>query len=265
MALLLDKLFARQVALRIYGLAAIALGSVGLAWGDFASVWQPVPKSLPGRTALAYSVAAVFLGAGLAMQTRRAVRLGALTLIALYSLGVVFLHLPQLFTHRSEFVSWSGIAEQLALVAGGLVAWAFCAPSRTENAQSLIKGARYLFGVCLIFFGLAHLVYLEPTAEYVPAWIPPGQLFWAYATAAGHFAAGLAIPTGIAARTAALLLTAMFIVFGVLVHAPSVFTDPHTHFNWAANAINFVLIGSAWVIAASYSPASSRTPRPSAT
>jgi hypothetical protein len=37
----------------------------------------------------------------------------------------------------------------------------------------------------------------------------------------------------------------------VLVHAPTLFTDPHTHFNWAANAMNFALIASAWVIAAS--------------
>jgi hypothetical protein len=42
----------------------------------------------------------------------------------------------------------------------------------------------------------------------------------------------------------------MFVVFGILVHAPTIFIDPHTHFNWAANAINFALIGSAWVIAA---------------
>ena len=44
-------------------------------------------------------------------------------------------------------------------------------------------------------------------------------------------------------------------VFGILVHAPTLFIDPHTHFNWAANAINFALIGSAWVIAASITAA----------
>jgi hypothetical protein len=43
----------------------------------------------------------------------------------------------------------------------------------------------------------------------------------------------------------------MFVVFGILVHAPTILSDPHTHFNWAANAMNFALIASAWVIAAS--------------
>jgi uncharacterized membrane protein YphA (DoxX/SURF4 family) len=100
-------------------------------------------------------------------------------------------------------------------------------------------------------FGLAHLFYPAYTAKLVPAWLPPGQIFWAYTTAAGHFAAGIAILSGVYARMAAMLLTAMFVVFGILVHAPTIFIDPHTHVNWAENAINFALIGSAWVIAAS--------------
>lgn len=111
-----------------------------------------------------------------------------------------------------------------------------------------------IFGACLMVFALAHLIYLAPTAELVPKWLPPGATFWAYATAAGHFAAGIAILCGVLARTAARLLTAMFVVFGILVQAPTIFIDPHTHFNWAANAINFALIGSAWVIAAHSAP-----------
>jgi hypothetical protein len=84
----------------------------------------------------------------------------------------------------------------------------------------------------------------------VPAWLPPGQIFWAYATAAGHFAAGIAILSGIYARGRH-VADGMFVGFGILVHAPTIFIDPHTHINWAENAINFALIGSAWVIAAS--------------
>jgi uncharacterized membrane protein YphA (DoxX/SURF4 family) len=248
-ALILDVIFARRVSVRIFGLAAVALGLLGLVWGDFAAVWQPVPKDLPGRTALAYAVAIAFLMAGLAMQWRRSAGLGALALTALYSLGVILLHVPQVIAHPSVFVNWSGVAEQLALVAGGLVAYACCAQLEAASPTRLSQIGRLIFGVCLIVFALAHLFYLAPTAELVPKWLPPGQTFWAYATAAGHFAAGIAILSGFLARTAAMLLTAMFVVFGILVHAPTIFIDPHTHFNWAANAINFALIGSAWVIA----------------
>jgi uncharacterized membrane protein YphA (DoxX/SURF4 family) len=220
-----------------------------------------VPPTLPGRAALAYLVAALLLLAGLSILWRKSAALGALTLAILYSLGVILLHVPLVIAHPSVFVMWSGTAEQLALVAGGLVAYAFCtapaadaadaAAALTGDTARIVLGGRVLFGVCLIVFGLAHLFYLKATADFVPAWLPPNQVFWAYATAAGHFLAGAAILSGIAARIAARLLTGMFIVFGVLVHAPTLFNDPHNHFNWAANAMNFALIASAWVVAAS--------------
>jgi uncharacterized membrane protein YphA (DoxX/SURF4 family) len=245
----------------MYGLAAVAFGLVGLSWGDFAAVWQPVPATLPGRTTLAYIVAVVFLLSGLSLQRQRSAALGALTLTLLYSLGVILLHIPVAIARPTVFVTWSGIAEQLALVAGGMITYAFCnappanaavpaAAATTATARIVLCG-RLIFGVCLILFALAHLFYLKPTADFVPAWLPPSQMFWAYATGAGHFLAGVAILSGIAARLAARLLTGMFVVFGVLVHAPTLFTDPHTHFSWAANAMNFALIASAWVIAAS--------------
>lgn len=251
MASFLDMIFARRVAVRVYGLGAIALGLVGLVWGDFAAVWQPVAKSLPGRTALAYAVAAVLLLAGSAIQWQRTAALAAVILTALYSLGVVLLHLPRIFAHPSIFFTWSGTAEQLALVAGGLAAYASYAQVNPGASERMAKIARLTFGLCLVFFCFAHIFYPKETAEAVPAWLPPGQAFWAYATAAGHLAAGIAILSGFAARAGAMLLTAMFILFGIFVHAPTILVDPHTHLNWAANAINLALIGSAWVIAAS--------------
>jgi hypothetical protein len=258
LATLLDKLFARNVATCVYGLAAIAIGLVGLAWGDFLAVWQPVPKSLPGRTALAYAVAVVFLLAGAGLQLKRSAGAGALILTLLYSVGVLLLHVPLVIAHPSVFVMWSGTAEQLALVAGGMMTYSFCistVPQAAEpnpQADRMATIARLIFGVCLIFFALAHLFYLKPTADLVPVWLPPGQAFWAYATAAGHFAAGIAILFKVAAQLAARLLTAMFIVFSLAVHIPLVIADPHMHFNWAANTMNFALIGSAWTIAASF-------------
>jgi uncharacterized membrane protein YphA (DoxX/SURF4 family) len=251
LATALDVIFARHNSIRIYGVAAVGFGLVGLVWGDLASVLQPVPKDLPGRTALAYAVAVACLLGGLAIQWGRTAGLAALALSALYSLGAILFHAPRIIAHASVFVTWEGTAEQLALVAGGLVAYAYCAHLEPAAAERISKIGRLIFGVCLIVFGLAHLFYLAPTAKLVPAWLPPGQTFWAYATAAGHFAAGIAILSGIAARPAAMLLTTMFVVFGILVHAPTIFIDPHTHMNWAENVLNFALIASAWVIAAS--------------
>lgn len=249
----LDVIFARPVGVRIYGVGAVVLGLTGLAWGDYAVVWQPGPDGFSGPTALGYAVAVPPLLAGLTLQWQRGAYLSALSLTVLYGLAVVLLDLPRGIAHASVFVAWYGVVEHLALAAGGLVIYAYCARLEPAIAERLSKIGRLIFGICLIYFGLAHHFYLAFTVKMVPAWLPPGQTFWAYATAAGHIAAGIAILSGIYARTASMLLTAMFVVFAILVHAPRIIIDPHTHFNWAENAVNCALIGSAWAIAASLS------------
>ena len=244
-----SRLERHDLGYRVYGLAAIVLGVLGLTSGDFASVWQPVPAGLPGRTALAYVVAAVFLLAGAAIQWRRTAAYAAVALAALYALGALLLHLPRVVLHPLVFGAWLGVAEQVALVAGGMLAYASTAGIAPGPAARLFQIGRLTFGVCLVVFGLAHFVYLAITASTVPKWIPPGQTFWAVATGAAHLAAGAAILAGRLDRLAARLLTAMFIGFGLLVHLPSVFKEPGSHMNWAANAVNLALIGAAWTLA----------------
>jgi uncharacterized membrane protein len=246
-----NHLFERRIGFHLYGLAAAALGLVGIVWGDFALVWQPVPAGVPGRTILAYITGAALLSAGAAMQWRRTAVLGSEILTVLYALGVLLLHVPLVAAHPMIAGTWLGLAEQLALVAGGLVAYAAVARMDAAAAARLFKIGRVTLGVCLIVFGLAHFVYVNETAAFVPQWLPPNQIFWAYATGVLHWAAGAAILSRIFAVAAARWLTAMFVGFGLLVHAPSLFTDPHSHINWAANAMNLALIGAAWVIAES--------------
>jgi uncharacterized membrane protein YphA (DoxX/SURF4 family) len=243
------RLFGRRIGLRVYGCGAIVLGMVGLAWGDFALVWQPVPSNVPDRTALAYAVAGVLLAAGLAVQWERTARAGAIALTTLYALCVGLLHIPRVVARPSDLSTWAGVAEQLALVAGGLTAYAIAARIDGRDSARLTRFAQLIFGVCLFSFGLVHFYYIDATASYVPAWLPPGRVFWACATGIAHWAAAVAIVTGVLASTGARLLTVMYIVFGVLVHAPSIFIDPASHLNWAANAMNLALVGAAWVIA----------------
>jgi uncharacterized membrane protein YphA (DoxX/SURF4 family) len=244
-----DVIFTRRVGAHIYGLGAVMLGLTGLVWGDFAVVWQP--NVAPGQSAWGYTVPILPLLAGLAMQWQRNVYLSALVLVGLYALGEIFLDVPRGFAHPSVFVAWYGVFEHLALAAAAVVICAYSAPLEPATLERLSKISRLVFGICLIYFGLAHHFYLANTISMVPAWLPPGQTFWAYATAAGHVAAGIALISGFYARPAAMLLVAMFIIFAILVHAPRIVSDPHTHMNWAENAVNFALIGSAWVIAAS--------------
>ena len=55
---------------------------------------------------------------------------------------------------------------------------------------------------CAIFFGGAHFAYPAATIPLVPAWLPPSQAFWAYATGLFHIAAGVAVLIGVRARLA---------------------------------------------------------------
>jgi hypothetical protein len=87
------------VGIRVYALGAVALGLVGLVWGDFALVWQPVPAGMPGRALLAYLFAAALLLGGVAANWRRTAAAGAAALCALFGLVVVLLHGPRVLTH----------------------------------------------------------------------------------------------------------------------------------------------------------------------
>jgi uncharacterized membrane protein YphA (DoxX/SURF4 family) len=258
-ASILNAIFTRPVSVRVYGLGAVALGITGLVWGDFAVVWQPARNGYAGPSPLGYAVAVIPLLAGLAMQWQRAALVGALALFVPYCLAILFFDIPRGFAHAADFGAWYGVLENSALAVGALIICMFYARLEAPTAERISKIARVIFGICLIYFGLAHHYYLANTVSMVPAWLPPGQTFWAYATGAGHVLAGIAIISGVYARLAAMLLAAMFIVFSILVHAPRVLiTLPHNHFAWGENAVNIALIGSAWVVAASI-PAAGKT------
>ena len=230
---------------RIYGLGVMTLGMVCLVWGDF-DPGQPVPKGFPDRTALAYAAAAFMLVAGAAVEWRRTAAWGAAALAAYYALVVVILMNGRVvLAHYAEFGTYSGGAEQLAIGAGGLIVYATSAKIDAALAARLTRLGQLVFGVCAVLFGGAHFFYMNLTAPLVPKWLPPTQEFWAYATGVGHIAAGVAILTGVQARLAAILLTAMFASFTPLVHVRMLLVEPSSHVNWAENALNLALVGVA--------------------
>jgi uncharacterized membrane protein len=238
-----------SVGWRMYGLGVMALGIVSLAWRDF-DLGQPVPGGFPDRTVLAYAAAAFMLVAGVAVEWRRTVVWSAAALAIYYAFIVVILmHGRLVLAHYSEFGTYSGAAEQLAIAAGGLIVYATSAKIDAALAARLTRLGQLVFGVCALLFGGAHFFYLNLTAPLVPKWLPPTQEFWAYATGVGHIAAGVAILTGVQACLAATLLTAMFAAFTPLVHMPMLLADPSSHVNWSENALNLTLVGTAWVVA----------------
>lgn len=238
----------------VYAAGLIAISLVNLALGSFDPT-QAVPESFPARSFLAYAAALFLLLGGSALAWRRTTAISALAL-SIYDVLVITLLMNGhvIIDHYAEYGAYFGAVEGLALGAAALIIYASVAKLDSIAVERLFRTGRYTFGLCALFFGGAHFVYLNNTASLVPTWLPPSQAFWAYATGAFHITAGIALLTNVLARPAAILLTLMYGSFTPLVHLPLLLSDPSKHFFWTENALNLALVGCAWVVADSFHP-----------
>ena len=143
--------------------------------------------------------------------------------------------------------AYDSMAEEVAITVGAFIIWASLANLDAAKAALFIRIAQIAFGICAIFFGGAHFVYMSLTAPLVPAWLPPSQLFWGYATGVFHIAGGLAIIMNIRARLAASLLAVMYAIF-TLALVPGLLAKS-SFFGWTEIATSVVLVGVAWIVA----------------
>lgn len=236
---------------RVWAVGIVALGLIGLAFGDFEG-GQAAPKWLPDR-ALAAAVVNVFLVvAGAAAAWRRTRGVGAAALAVWWLVAVAALMGGRvILLHPREFGAYSGLAEVAAVGLAGLIVFAGEAAMSEARRAALVRGAQVGFGVCAILFGGAHFVYMNLTAPLVPRWLPGSGVSWGYATGAAQIAAGLAIISGVWGARAAKLLTVMYAAFQAMVHLPLLIGAPGKEFFWSENALNLALVGAAWVVAAS--------------
>jgi uncharacterized membrane protein len=231
----------------VFGGAAIALGVIGFVFRDFATNWQRVEPTAPHREALALVAAVCEIAGGTAILWPRARRAGAALLAVLYAIFVL-LWVEKVVAAPLVYDSWGNIFEELSLVLAALIVFASVSTPGSVWARNERVIDR-VYGVCVISYALVHFIYLKGAASFVPAWIPPGQMFWAIATAICFLLAAAAILSGIMAGIATRLLTAEIVGFELLIWGPRLVTSPHSHFVWAANGINMALIGAAWVVA----------------
>jgi uncharacterized membrane protein YphA (DoxX/SURF4 family) len=233
----------------VYGLAAVGFGVFALAWHDF-NTWQQIRPlgNVPHREILVYIVAAIEIFGGLAIQRPRTVRAGAIALGTIYLIFALlwvplFIEKPQVYDRLANFF------EQFSLVSGALIVYASFGPSDSVRAAKMTRVGYFFFGICVVSFTVDQLVYLSATADFVPKWIPPGQMFWAITTTILFALAAIALLSGRSALLASRLLTAMIVGFGLLVWLPAPFANPHSLTNWAGNAENLAIAGAAWIVA----------------
>jgi uncharacterized membrane protein YphA (DoxX/SURF4 family) len=229
----------------LFALGTLLLGAVGIWFHEFALQWQAVPAGIPMRTPLAYVSGVLLVAGGGAILSGKYQRAGALLLAVFYGLWVVAFHLPNAFASFRHIGAWNAPAEITYLTMGAV---ALLSTHAGQMRRTLSLVARLLAGASALVFGLAHFNYIDFTATFVPAWIPPSQVFWAWATGAGHFAAGVALVTGIQARLAVTLHAVMMGSFVLFVHIPRVIASPEKHDEWIMLSVSSALTGAALLI-----------------
>ncbi len=244
---------ASNLGLYVYAGGAIFLGVLGLVSGDFATTWQHVGPNVPFRVPLAYLAAGLELIAGFALLVPRTARAGVFALTVLYSVFTL-VWVPEALVNLGTYDPIGNVFEEFALAAAGLVLCAAFSPAGSYFARHRAFFV-LLFGICPISFGIVHIVEMPGLLNPIPGWLPPGKMFWAYATTLGFFGAAISILTGIVAPLAARLLTVEIIVFELLFWIPNLRGAPGNHFMWAGNAISIALAGAAWVVSDSISAA----------
>jgi uncharacterized membrane protein len=238
------------------------LGVMGLHKGDFVQIWEPVPKWVPARAALAYLVACISLAGGIGLLWQRTAAVAARVLFGSLLVWLLVLRLPNLFYQTPlVLVAWTFGSTAVMVAAAWVLYIRFAGDADRQRFGFFTDDrglwtARALYGLSLIPFGLAHFMYRDATTVLIPGWLP-WHVAWAYFTGAAFIAAGLAVTFGVWARLAAALSTLQMGLFGLIVWVPRVVTGAVTDLQWGEFVVTFVLAAGAWVVADSYRPSRS--------
>jgi uncharacterized membrane protein len=242
----------------LFAVTMIAFGVLGLVRGNFAPIWQGVPKNLPAaREALVYLCAFVSLACGIGLLWPRIRAAAARVLFVYLLLWMLLFKVPFIVRGPTVEVNYQSCGETAVLVAAAwvLYAWFASAWDRRQldfaTGNEGVRGARVLYALALIAFGLSHFAYLNLTAPLIPAWLP-AHVGLAYFTGAAYLAAAVAIFSGIYARLAAALVTLQMGLFTVLVWIPLLANGSATAGQRGELVVSWVLTAAAWVMADSY-------------
>ena len=240
----------------VFAAVMIGVGLVGLVNTNLAPVWQPIPKSLPARTALIYLCVLISLASGIGMLVKSTATIASRTLLAYLLVWFIVFRLPNIVFAPARQNTWSGLGETAVVIAGAWVLYAWFASNWDKNQFGFATGdagvriARVFYGLALIPFGVAHFTYLKETVDLVPSWLP-AHLAFAYFTGGAYIVAGLAVIFGVYGRLAATLSALQMALFNLLVWLPIMTANPdgsqRTEF-----FVSLALMAGGWVVADSY-------------
>ena len=241
----------------VFAAVMIGLGVIGLIYGNSASIWEPIPKTLPGRAAIIYACAVIELGSGIGLLLRPSLIIACRVLLPFLLLWTALLKLPDLILAPKVMLSWEAFGEMAAISAGGWCLFAAHAGAwerrhlRFAVGESGIRAARLLLIAALPMIGLSHFAYPDLTSGFVPKWMG-FPLGWTYLTGAASLAAAAGMLFGIYPRLAASLEAAMLWIITLLVWVQRVASMPTDQANWTEFFISSAIATGAWLVAETY-------------
>ena len=240
----------------VFSITMIVLGIVGILYGDFVPVWNPVPATISGHGVFVYLGPLISLVTGIGLLVPRGAAIAARLLLATLLLWLLLFRLPN-FLLTSPFAACWSVFPLAVMLAATWVLYVWFAADWDRQHLGFVSGnnglriAQVLYGFSLIFFGSAHFIDLKDTLSLIPNWLP-GHPFWAYFTGGAFIAAGVAVLAGRCARLAAFLSALQIGLFLLLVWVPIVAAGSKIPFQWSETILNAALLAAAWMIADSY-------------
>lgn len=227
-----------QLGRHVFGVAAIGFGICAFVWHNY-NTWQQM-QPIGNPLVLLYVIAAIEILGGVAIQFPRTARWGAAALAVVFFVFAV-MWIP-MFIAKPVYDNIGNFFEQFSLISGALIVYGWP------------RIGYYGFAASTVSFTLEQALYLHGTAAFVPAWIPPGQMFWAVTTTIAFALAAIALLTGGFALLAARLVTLMIAGFGVFVWLPTLwsstfFAQAGSLTAWGGNFVNLAICAAAWIVA----------------
>ncbi|MGB8031584.1 MAG: hypothetical protein WCF30_18180 [Terracidiphilus sp.] len=233
----------------VFGASAVLSGIIALMWHD-ADTWQNLQHiwSLPLGVMTGGCLMTAQIAGGIGIQYPRTGRWASAGLCIIYlcfSLACV----PDIIAASNIYDRFGGsFFLFFSLLCGAI---ALYAGTEANGARAVAFGrlARLGLGICAISFTLGQILLPRETAQLVPKWIPPNQMFWAILTTIAFGLAAIAVLINRRARLAMRLMTLMLALFGVMVWVPRLIDHPKAHFNWSECILTFLVTGATWVVA----------------
>jgi hypothetical protein len=241
----------------IFALAVVGLGVISLATDHFAAVWEPVPKGLPARHALAYANGVLMLLLGTGLLLRRARERAALLLTVFFALWFVLLHIPIVVAAPGNAGDWSGFGECGTLITGAMLVFAGATAREGNSRPRFLTGdrgiglARVVFALSAFLMSLGNLAYLRDNADFPPAWIPH-WMGWGYLVGLGFIATGLAVLSRTLPRVATCAAAWMMSLLTLGCWVSFVIEAPGERMNWTGLMVSSAIAGAGWLLAETY-------------